>query len=147
MLCTLNVFAATQSECLNGNFTACRELFNKYGSQSDRAGAVELFEKACSAQTLHVSCEIISFSKSDSLKKTLELAKPNSGIFVMNGSKVDKFYQISEVKQVQSYWIQDDFVNLNEPFSQIEILKSKKSTALTKSSAVYICKKWFCPEL
>lgn len=98
LLSSLNVFAATQSDCLNGNFAVCRDLFNKYGSQSDRVGAVELFEKACSAQTLHVSCEIISFSKSDSLKKTLELAKPNSGIFVMNGPKVDKFYQISEVK-------------------------------------------------
>ena len=98
LLSSLNIFAATQSECLSGNFAVCRDQFNKYGSQSDRAGAVELFEKACSAQTLHVSCEIISFSKADFLKKTLALAKPNSGIFVMNGPKVDKFYQISEVK-------------------------------------------------
>lgn len=90
--------AATPADCLNGNFRACREIFNQYGSQSDRKGAVELFEKACSAQTLNVSCQIISVSKADSLKKTLELAKPDSGIFVINGLKVDKFYQISEVK-------------------------------------------------
>ncbi len=45
--------AYTQSDCLNGNFKARREIFNKYGNQSDRAGAVELFEKAYSAQTLH----------------------------------------------------------------------------------------------
>lgn len=91
-------YASTPAECLNGNFKICREIFNKYGAQSDRKGAVELFEKACSAQTLNVSCQIISISKVDSLKKTLELAKPDSGIFIMNGAKVDKFYQISEVK-------------------------------------------------
>ncbi len=91
-------WAFTQSDCLNGNFKACREIFNKYGSQSDRAGAVELFEKACSAQVLRVSCEIISISKSESLKKMLELAKRDAGIFVMNGPQLDKFYQISELK-------------------------------------------------
>lgn len=90
--------AATQAECLNGNFKACREVFNKFGSQSDRSGAVELFEKACSAQTLYVSCEVITLTKDASLKKTLEFTKPNAGIFVMSGSKFDKLYQISEVK-------------------------------------------------
>ncbi len=92
------VHAAAPTECLNGNFKVCREIFNKYGSQSDRRGAVELFEKACSAQNLSVSCKIISVSKTDSLKKMLELATPDSGMFVMNGAKVDKLYQISEVK-------------------------------------------------
>ncbi len=61
--------AYTQSDCLNSNFKACREFFNKYGNQSDRAGAVELFEKACSAQTLHVPREIISVSKPENFKK------------------------------------------------------------------------------
>jgi len=101
-LCLLtNVFAmaATSTECLNGNFNSCREIFNKYGSQSDKSGAVELFEKACSAQTLSVSCQIISTKKSDTLKKTLDMAKTDpSGMFVMDGKKFDKIYQISEIK-------------------------------------------------
>jgi hypothetical protein len=98
LLSSLNVFASKKSECLDGNFVACRDVFNNFGSQSDRAGAVDFFEKACSAQSLRVSCEVISLSKNDSLTKTLELAKPNSGSFVMNGPKIDKFYQISEAR-------------------------------------------------
>lgn len=95
---SLSAYASTANECLSGNYKACREVFNKYGSQSDRVGAVDLFEKACSAQNLRVSCHIFSVSKNETLKKTLELAKPDSGMFVMDGAKVDKIYQISEVK-------------------------------------------------
>ena len=95
---SFQAWAFTQNDCLNGNFKACREIFNKYGSQTDRAGAVELFEKACSAQTLRVSCEISSFSKTETLEKILKTVKRDSGAFVMNGSQIDKFYQISELK-------------------------------------------------
>lgn len=98
LLCFARGHAATPEECLNGNFKICREIFNRYGAQWDRKGAVELFERACSAQTLNVSCQIISISKADSLKKTLELAKPDSGSFVMSGAKIDKLYQFSEAK-------------------------------------------------
>lgn len=91
--------AATPTDCLNGSFSACREIFNKYGSQSDKNGAVDLFEKACSAQTLNVSCQIVSTKKSDTLKKTLDLSKTDSsGIFIMSGKTLDKIYQISEIK-------------------------------------------------
>ncbi|MBL7542645.1 MAG: hypothetical protein JNL11_02465 [Bdellovibrionaceae bacterium] len=90
---------ATPAECLSGNFNSCREVFNKFGSQSEKSGAVELFEKACSAQTLNVSCQIISVKKSETLKKTLEMAKVDpSGTFIMSGQKLDKIYQISETK-------------------------------------------------
>lgn len=90
---------ATSAECLSGNFNSCREVFNKYGSQSDKSGAVELFEKACSAQTLSVSCQIISVKKSETLKKTLEMAKTDpAGTFVVSGQKLDKIYQISETR-------------------------------------------------
>ena len=72
LLSSLCVFAATSNECTGGNFKACREIFNKYGSQTDRAGAVDLFEKACSSQTLRVSCQILSVSKADTMKKMME---------------------------------------------------------------------------
>jgi len=93
-----NAFSATPNECLNGNFASCREVFNNFGSQTDRSGAVTLFEKACSSQALRVSCQITTTGKADTTKKTLDLAKPDSGMFVINGTKLDKIYQISEVK-------------------------------------------------
>jgi len=63
-----------------------------------RNGAVELFEKACSSQSLKVSCQVVSSLKSDTLKKSLEMARPDAGSFIINGSKIDKIYQISELK-------------------------------------------------
>lgn len=90
--------AATSEQCLNGSFTACKEVFNKFGSQSDKNGAVELFEKACSSQLLKVSCLTTSVLKENTLQKSLELSKPNSGLFVISGNKIDKIYQISESK-------------------------------------------------
>jgi len=74
LLINVYAFGATSTECLNGNFNSCREIFNKYGSQSDKVGVVELFEKACSSQTLSVSCQIVSTKKSETLKKTLDMS-------------------------------------------------------------------------
>lgn len=98
LLSSVNTLAATPTECLGGSFTACREIFNDYGSRTKRDGAVELFEKACSAQALLVSCKVVSVEKSITMKKMMEMAVPKSGMFVINGPKIDKIYQISEVK-------------------------------------------------
>ncbi len=90
-------FAMPEKDCLGGSFPECQRIFNQYGSQSNREGAVEMFVKACSSQKLQVICQITSSSKSETLKKSLELAKTNSAIFVINGSELDKIYQISKV--------------------------------------------------
>jgi len=95
-----HTLAATSTECLNGNFNSCLEIFNKYGSQSDKKGAVELFTKACTSETLNVSCRIVSVKKSETMGKVLEMGRKTypSGSFVMSGQKFDKIYQISEIK-------------------------------------------------
>lgn len=92
------VFASTPEKCFSGDFKACRDIMNNYGRQSDKAGAVEFFEKVCSSQSLLVSCRVVSATKSDSLQKGLEVANPNSGMFIISGRKIDKIYQVSEVK-------------------------------------------------
>lgn len=94
----LNTYAATPSDCLGGDFAVCKEIFNKYGSAQDKTGAIELFTSACNSQNLHVVCQITSSEKSDTLKKTFDLAKPNMSIFVINGKYIDKIYQISQSK-------------------------------------------------
>lgn len=93
-----NCFAATPKDCVSGNFAACKEIFNKYGSTSDKAGAVELFTNACASQDLRVVCQVTSIEKAETLKKALELAKPETALFVMSGKNFDKIYQISQLK-------------------------------------------------
>lgn len=91
-------FAATPKDCLAGNFAACKEIFNKYGSSSDKAGAVEFFASACASQDLRVVCQVTSTEKSETLKKTLDLARSETALFVMNGKNLDKIYQITQLK-------------------------------------------------
>ena len=98
-LCFPNAFASTPKElCLAGNYSFCREIFSKYGSQSNREGAVDFFEEACSSQNLRVSCLVLSVAKVDILKKGLEIANPRAEMFTISGTKIDKIYQITELK-------------------------------------------------
>ena len=90
--------AGTKQECLGGNFPVCRDIFNQYGSTTDQRGATDLFASACSSQNLKLKCEIISVDRSETLKKTLEVADLDGALFVINGKKVDKIYKVSTVK-------------------------------------------------
>lgn len=93
-----STFAATKTDCLSGNFSACKEILNKYGSTSDRNGATEFFANACASQNLKVICEVISTEKSETVKRSLEVASTNSAVFVISGPKVDKIYKVSAIK-------------------------------------------------
>lgn len=39
---TQSALAMTKSDCLSGNFSACKEIFNKFGSSSDKNGAANI---------------------------------------------------------------------------------------------------------
>lgn len=98
VLLGVNTYAATSSDCLSGNFSACKQFFDKAASTSEKLGVVELFVKACASQELHVVCQINSVKKEETLKKTLELARPDNTLFVIDGKKLDKIYLMSQSK-------------------------------------------------
>jgi len=91
-------FGTTKNDCVDGNFAACKEIFNHYGSTTDQNGAADFFASACASQNLKITCEVISTDKSETLKKILEVAGMNSAVFVINGTKVDKIYKISAAR-------------------------------------------------
>ncbi len=92
-------YGATKAECISGNFAACEKIIRDYGSTSDKTGATEFFSNAWSSQNLSINCQIISVSRSETLKKSLELAGKNSAQFIVTGSKVDKIYLISSAEK------------------------------------------------
>lgn len=92
---TQTSFGATKNECLNGNFEACKKIISDYGSTSDKTGAIDFFENACSSQNLKINCQIVSVKQSETLKKSLELANYSSAQFIVTGSKINKIYLIS----------------------------------------------------
>lgn len=65
----LNCFGVTHSDCINGSFKACQEVFEGYGRTTKRDGAVELFYKACSSEQLRVYCQIVSSETKEIRKK------------------------------------------------------------------------------
>lgn len=95
-------FAATKTECLGGNFSACKQIFRHFGSTSERTGAVEFFAEACASENLKIACEVISSDKAETMRKALELAQPEGALFTIDGVKVDKIYRISSLETVGS---------------------------------------------
>ena len=89
--------AATAGECVGGAYAACQELIDRYGATTDKRGAVELFARACASPDLRVVCRITSTRKAETLARMLELSRPGSAQFVMNGKDLDKIYQMSQV--------------------------------------------------
>ncbi len=92
---TLACYASNQSDCLSGNGKACRLVMDEVGRSSNKSGALTFFQQACSTDKLKVSCEVISIEKESTLKKTMELYTPRSGIFVINGTNLDKIYKLT----------------------------------------------------
>ncbi len=91
-------FGATEKQCLDGSFAACKEIFDHYGSSSNKQGAAELFARACASQHLRVACQITTADASETLKKTIELAKPEASTFVIDGKLINKIYSFSSIK-------------------------------------------------
>jgi len=92
------VQAATQQACLDGNVSACKEIFNEYGRTTNKNGAVDFFTKVCASEKLSLKCQVISALPSETLKKLLELHKADSSSFVIDGLALSKIYQIDPVK-------------------------------------------------
>jgi len=97
LLSPIALAATPKDQCLNGSYVACKRIFSKYGSQTDRRGAAELFTTACLSQKVKMKCEIASSEKSQTMKKVLEMMATESdhAVFVINGPKVDKIYKVS----------------------------------------------------
>jgi hypothetical protein len=103
-------FSATKSECLSGDYSACKDIFNQYGRSSEKIGAIEFFGDVCASQNLKVTCEVFSIEKSETLRKTLELGRAESSIFIMSGAKVDKLYRLSSLSATEALATKEKYI-------------------------------------